>query len=314
MIFAPLVATITVLVIFVLLQLIIDTLRGRRLKSVSKHLLELGKRLSLTTISVVVREKGGKQQLLELLDHLTTFEYEKLQVVVVPRSRKPRDLRYLTEYRAAHPKMNIRIVRSAGRRDDVSIAKLHARGALVLWMDAAERLSPRFFERASYEFANTNIGQVTVPYRYDTARTIADLLAVWSTIRAETLDVIWRKKARSHRTIYRRSSFRQNTGAQSIVKPGTPIAIIRSRGSLNLHNLLIITGNVLLTAVLGYIAVYYLSTQWFFTVLAVISAYLLSHLFWLASSKRYSLREAIPLVLALPFAVIGNFASYFKKS
>ena len=199
--YAPFAATVAVLVVFILLQMIVDTRRSKRFKAVSKQLLEVGKHQSLTTISVVIREKNGKQQVLDLLDHLASFKYDKLQVVVVPRSRSARDSQYLTDYRAAHPKMNIRIVRSSGRRDDMSIAKRHARGELVLWMSPFERLSPRFFERASYEFANPLIDKVNVPYRHQAARSVADLVAMWSSVRAETIDAILGKSARPHQAI-----------------------------------------------------------------------------------------------------------------
>lgn len=312
--YAPFVVTVTVLVVFILLQMIIDTRRNRRFKAVSKQLLEIGKQQSLTTISVVVREKNGKQQVLDLLDHLAAFNYAKLQIVVVPRSKKANENRYITDYRAAHPQLDVRIVRSAGRRDDASIAKRHARGELVLWLNPTEQLGPRFFERASYEFANPSIDRVNVPYRHQAARSVADLVSVWSIVRGETIDAIYGKNTRPHRTIYRRSSFNRGTKPEKVVKAGTPIAIIRPRGSSDLRNMLVVLVNVLVTAALGYAAVYYLSTQWFFTVLAVMIAYLLSNLFWLASSKRYTWREAGGLIVALPFAVLGDSFVRIKRS
>lgn len=312
--YVPLVATITVLAVFILLQIIIDTRRSRRFKAVSKQLLEVGKQQSLTTISVVIREKNGKQQVLDLLNHLASFDYDKLQVVVVPRSKKANDSRYLTDYRAAHPKLDIRIVRSAGRRDDASIAKRHARGELVLWLDSTERLAARFFERASYEFANPLINKVHVPYRHQSAQSVAHLVAIWSSVRAETIDATVRKNPRPYQVIYRRTLFTRSATPRRVVKAGTPIAVIRPWNSSNLRNILVVSANVLISAVLGFAAIYYLSSEWLFTVLAVAIAYLLSNLFWLASSKRYSWREATVLIVALPFAVLGESFVRIKRS
>lgn len=312
--FAPLAATLFVLGIFVVLQVVLDTLRGRRLKAVSRQLIEIGKERSLTTVSVVVREKGSKRQLVDLLDHLASFNYEKLQVVVVPRSRRSdKSNRYILEYRAAHPNLNMRIVRSSGRRDDASIAKRHARGELVLWMSASERLTTRFFERLSYEFADPAIDQVDIPYRYETARSVTDLLATWSTIRSDAMGFIWRKKRGTTYSAYRRASYKQASKQHRIVRPGTPLAFIRPRQVPNIRNLLVVALNLLAAGVAGYAVLYYVSTQWLFTVLAVVCAYLLSNLFWLASSRRYSLPEAISLVLTLPFAIAGSMTAVFKR-
>jgi len=312
--FAPLVATLVILGVFIILQVALDTLRGRRLKAVSRQLVEIGKQQSLTSVSVVVREKGSKQQLINLLDHLASFSYAKLQVVVVPRSRKnDRSSRYIVDYRASHSNLNIRIVRSSGRRDDTSVARRHARGELVLWMSTSERLTPRFFERLSYEFADATIDQVDIPYRYETARSVADLLATWSTIRSEALGLIWRRRRHSRHPVYRRASYKQSGKQFLVVRPGTPLAFIRPRQAPNIQNILVVAVNLLVATAAGYAVFYYVSTQWLFTVLAVASAYLLSNLFWLASSKRYTLPEAVSLVLALPYAIAGHMTTVFKR-
>lgn len=313
--YTPLEVTLFILAAFLIVQSLLESIRGRQLRKVSGQLLEIGKRQSLTTISIVIKARGSKEQIIGLLDHLASFRYDKLQAVIIPRTRKNVGRNdYLTVYRAAHPGMNIRVVRSSGRRDDKTIATRHARGDLLFWMNVTDRLGPRFFELVSYEFADPKVERIDVPYRYETARTIADLLATWAVLRSETLDLIRRKKRRERHTVYRRSAFKRGMNQAAFVKPGTHLSFIRPHHSLTRYNLLAIVGNLLVTLALGYVAIYYLSTDWYFTVLAILTVYLLSNLFWLTSSKRHTLPEAVPLILALPFTILGSLVHLAKRS
>lgn len=309
MIITPLIATIAILAVFLLIQLTVDMTRGRRTKIIHDRLLEIGKKEALKSISVVVRTKRSQQKLIDLLDHLSSFGYDKSQVVIVPSERKNKKFNeFIRSYRTLHPTMDIRVVRTPGRRDDATIASRHARGELILWMELSDRLSPRFFDLTSYEFADPSVERIDVPHRYAKARSLADVNATWSLIRAETFELLHLQSAKRRVAIYRRASFKQDS-APKTVKARTQLSVIRERTVVPVRSNLFTSLNLVVSIVLAYGAIVLLSGQWLFTTLAVITVYLLSNIIWLISSKRYTAPESALLILGLPFAIIGDFRS-----
>lgn len=304
----PLILTIVVLICLAALQLVIDATRRRRIETVKEHLLTLGQKHAHRSISIIIKASGRQEQVIALLDHLRRQSYNDLQTVVVPRNRSnKRATDYLQSYRREHPKMNLRIVGGKGRMTERLLVTKHAKGDLVIWMDVSDRLPHGFLERVTYEFADPLLERLEIPYLVRPSRSISSLAYVWTAIRHTTWSLLLKKSNTRMPTmpVVLRSAYLKNSTPQ--VKRLARLSFGLTKQYQNQSNDWVVSFmNVALAAIIIATLILIRSSEWFFTLLAIVSIYATLSILWMIPLRGLSVYERIVLIIGLPLGLTGG--------
>lgn len=303
----PLIATISILVCLVILQLVIDAARRRRIQTVRQHLLMLGQKHSKRSISIIVKANGRQEQVIALLNHLRRQSYGRLRIVVVPRNRSNKKaISYLQQYRHEHPKMKLTILTGKGRLTEKIIVSKHTHTDLVAWINLDDRLPHGFFERVSYEFADPSLERLEIPYLLRPAKSIASMINTWTIIRRTTFALLLKKSGSniSSMPIVLRTAYLKNQTPQANRLARLSFGMMSSHTPGRKEWAISLTNVAAAAAVLAALLLLR-SSEWLFAILAFVVAYILVNLLWMAALRGYSFYERIVLLLGLPFSLIG---------
>ncbi|HWT39716.1 MAG TPA: hypothetical protein VN081_00325 [Dongiaceae bacterium] len=137
-------------VVLGLFQFLLGGKRSQQVRQVYAYLLRDARRRAQQPITVVVYLERRAETIMPLLTHLTSLQYEKLQVlVVVKQTAGSKAVAELQRYRRRQTMKSLRIIRYQRALTYERLISRYATGAYSMVMKPDERLNRKFFTAVS---------------------------------------------------------------------------------------------------------------------------------------------------------------------
>jgi len=178
---------VSLLGLFVAIQITVDSVDIKATKRIYKQLIQVGKKHSKKTFTVVVTLNKRAESISQLLDHVYGLGYENLQVIVIVKHTAGRNARAkLTSMRRKHQWQNLYVIGHKKGQSDQILVRRYSKGDLIIELLPSSRLNSTFFDDLSYELL-LNPHSTFAPieqHRLDTSLTnaLASHFELWASL------------------------------------------------------------------------------------------------------------------------------------
>ena len=205
-------------------QIIINIKEIRQSQNIYKRLIDIAKKSSEQSISVLIELKQNMKSVVDLLDHLYGYKYSKLEIIVVVDNDADENAdAMIKSYRHTRHIKNLRLVHNRHNLKVEEILRRYGSGTLAMLLSTDNRLSKDFFSIASIESLYKDSAIVALPWHHICLnKTVTSALRVQRNIIRQFITIIfpinislWPLRAG---IVYNRQKIIDKSGQKDIIK------------------------------------------------------------------------------------------------
>ncbi len=290
------------LVFFVAVQVMIDSLDINRTKRLYKRLVQVGKDHSRKPFTVVITLQKRAESIQPLLEHLYSLDYKDLWVIVIIKYSAGKNARSELIYvRRKNKWQGMRIVSYKKGQSHQEVVRRYVKEGLAIELPPASRLTPSFFDDMSYELLLNPRGAIALKQQHQLDVSLTSAFdahfELWAFLYPFILKHV--KRNRSEVPL-----------VATIINPARSITgrsfAISSIQEIERHlSLVKITSGVVILSAIGVILSHTLEQNDIMTLIAtIIAVYTALYSINMLRQKERTFTDRISLVLLSPFALI----------
>lgn len=201
-------------------QVFLDAKDINHVNLIRKELMAIAKKKVQKSVVVVIEIGRSVKEIEPLLDHLASFEYNKIEIIILKKSISDHVRKTLTNYKKSYRFSRFEMFEIKKKVSLIDIIRNNSKGQLILRLGCKSRLSKNFFELISIESAINKDDIVIIPSsHYVLGKSIASALQVQRSIINQVKNRIFKSKVDmqllEHGIVYKRI-FLLNTSSKNI--------------------------------------------------------------------------------------------------
>jgi hypothetical protein len=290
------------LVLFVAIQVMIDSFDINTTKRLYKQLVQIGKDHSRKSFTVVITLRKRAESIQPLLEHIYSLGYKELQVLVILKHSAGKNAQSkLMSMRRKNKWQGMRISSYKKGQSHQEVMHRYAKEGLVIELLPDSRLTPGFFDDMSYERLLNPQGTIVLKQQHQLDVSLTSAFdahfELWTSLYPFVLKHV--KRNRSSTPLFATII----TPARSLT--GRSFAVSSIQAIAKHLSLAKIASGVVILSAIGVILSHALEQNDIITLIAIIVvAYAVTYSINMLRQKARSITDRISLMLLSPFALI----------
>lgn len=172
----PIIAAVF-LAVFFILEVTVDEKEIRQMRNLQHRLMTIAKKQCEKSVGVIVEADKSAESTIEFIEHLLSFGYDKLKVIIIVNKTIDKAARLrIADYLRINNLSDIRIVNRTKNTAVKNILSRNLSVQLVIILNENDRLSKNFFSEASIESFGSDVTNVVLPrHQISLSNTLASL-------------------------------------------------------------------------------------------------------------------------------------------
>lgn len=330
--------TITILALiflaaFIVMEIFVDEKEIGHIKDLQHRLMLIAKKQCEKTIGIIVELNNSAESMIKFIEHLKSFDYDKLKVVIVATKLTDKEVRLgIINYLKNNPLKDFRLINQTKGTVIGNVVRRNLSSQLVVILDDSDRLSKDFFTELSIEALKLDGENVLLPrHQIRLADTLASLFqahfVILRQLKARLFGVRTVLSPIRSGVVYSRHAILSGDLDQKPIRLSVctniyiskKIVISNMLDYLNykidkamngLKSIYGILSFAVIAALMTFLIVYLKPSDLLITTAFVFSIYVLLGIFMQIRMKGYSLMDNINLILIAPMGLLFEILIY----